>query len=351
MKKNKIAETRTSGTVPSNIMISGDAETLSLSDLKPETVKQVAAELVEAEKSKTRSNEKIALLAARYGRPVINPYATPIFDLKSFGKPLTPVRDMVNKLRTVYDTDWYQRFHEAVLTAVGHRVIISQTHDEMVTEDAASFAERWGRMLLDAIPKKHAFTPGDCVTDYDRYEKKFEYKRPEEIPDRVEVVHDPFPRKRYFAGDVEVFPETGPEQIIGRSGKTRTAADLKIETNQQWSPEQLQSWLKAQPGNTKQERKPFFNPDKPYIGMDFAHPNGGKIVYAMISKDEIKIRNYTPDNWPASAPPYHTAEGWEFEKSMKARQLKSMLTIEWLEKQKTEKHALVAKRLREILAA
>lgn len=214
--------TFTPGTVPGDTMISRDAETLSLSDLNPETVKQVAAELLELEKRKNAISPELLL----------------------------KIIATLNKF-------------EGIL-----------------------IAKRFGQSILEAIPKKHAFPKGG-------------------------IVH-----------------ETGPE-LIGIPG------DVK-----RW----------AHPGNTQQIRKP-------YAGMDFARLGSDRAVLTATSNDgliwfdEIKIRNYTPDNWPASAPPYFSAEGWEFEKSMKLRNLKSMLTIEWLEKQQTEKHALVAQRLREILAA
>lgn len=335
MKKNKIAETRISGTVPGDIMISGDAETLGLSDLKPETVKLVAAELLEQEKSKFNTK-------AVYGP--IDPYATPIFDLKSFRNPVQDWDEVVKRQDVVHD-----RIKDFFKEILSDKVVITEIHDEVVTENVADFAERWGRMLLDAIPEKPAFAlgsipakSGSCITS-----------------------------------------ESSAEQIIDRSGKTHNAPELKIETNQQWSSDELKDWRKAQPGNTKQERKPYvFREDRESLmtatsndGINWLDAVNPEIDWQALRdrflddsgtcrfwpnpdnvkefpvKTEIKIRNYTPDNWPADAPPYFSAEGWEFEKAMKARNLKSMLTIEWLEKQQTEKHALVAKRLREILAA
>jgi hypothetical protein len=298
--------TFTPGTVPGDVMISGDAETLSLSDLKPKTVKQVAAELLEQEKSKTRSNEKLVLLGMRYGRQRIDPYATPIFDLKSFGKPIQDIGAIVEGWNVAHAKiiDFFKEI-------LRDKVVIVEIHDEIVTEAVTHFAQRWGRMLLDGIPKKYAFKQktGDSETFSNSNERRF-----------------------------WSVPETGNEMIIPLS-------ELKIETNQQWSPEELKEWLakpeqqnrkayvfredRVQPGNTNQERKP-------------------RVVTESLF---TQMRNYTPDNWPADAPPYFGTEGWEFEKAMKYRQLKSMLTIEWLEKQQTEKHALVAKRLREILAA
>lgn len=312
--------TFTPGTVPGDIMISGDAETLSLSDLKPETVKQVAAELLEQEKSKTRNNEKLALLGMRYGRQVISSYATPIFDLKSFGKPTQDLDEVVKKWRE--SNSKIIDFFKEVLR---DKVIIYQTHDEIVAESVTDFAERWGQMLLDAIPKKHAF-----ISEEDSFKIWQKTGDSEKLSENDGT-------RRFWP-----IPENGPEQIV-------LSSDLKIETNQQWTPEQLKDWLKSQPGNTKQERKPYFSPDlaRPYREPVMTATSNDGLTWF----DEIKVKNYSPDNWPTSAPPYNSAEGWEFEKAMKLRNLKSMFTIEWLEKQQTEKHALVAKRLREILAA
>lgn len=322
---NPVSETRISGTVPGDIMISGapfdeplppipgDAETLSLSDLKPETVKQVAAELLEQEKGKTRSNEKLALLGMRYGRASIDPYATPVFDLKSMGKPIQGLDEVVKKWREAY----------AAL----------KLYDSYLYEGAAVFASRFGQSILDAIPKKHAYSMP--ISEEDSFKIWMKTGDSEKLTESNE--------RRFWP-----IPETGPEQIIDRSGKTRTAPDLKIETNQQWSPEELKNWIKAQPGNTKQKRKPYFNPD---LTRPYREPVAGATSNDGKTWADMKIRNYTPETWPAAAPPYHSTEGWEFEKAMKVRQLKSMLTIEWLEKQQTEKHALVAQRLREILAA
>jgi len=277
-------ETRISGTVPGDTVITGcpfdeqlppipgDAETLGLSDLKPETVKLVAAELLAQEK-RALSHKRLIDAAMCNGITWEN--------LKEkFAETAKVLQDFNNALF----------LH--------------------------TLAKRYGQSILNAIPKKRTFSKGGITFEEDSF--------------RVWV------------------PKIGPEQIVDRLGKTRNAPELKIETNQQWSPEELKNWLKAQPGNTKQERKPYFNPDlnRPYREpVMTATSNDGLTRF-----DEIKIRNYTPDNWPVDAPPYFSAEGWEFEKAMKLRNLKSMLTIEWLEKQQTEKHALVAKRLREILA-
>lgn len=350
----------------SMLNIPGDAETLSLSDLKPETVKQVAAELLEQEKSKTRSNEKLALLGMCYGRAVIDPYATPIFDLKSFGKPIQDLDEIVKKWREAFNA-----------------LEILRLYDSYLYEDVNVFAARFGQSILDAIPKKHAYSMP--ISEEDSFKISMKTGDSEKLTESND--------RRFWP-----IPETGPEQIIDRSGKTRIAPDLKIETNQQWSPEELKNWLakpeqqnrkayvfredRAEPGNTQQERKSYegsvfghTDDARRFLmaasndgvnwtdiaeqmkrgvgnyGFDPARPGSDKSVYAVVSKDEISIRNYTPETWPATAPPYHSAEGWEYEKAMKLRNLKSMLTIEWLEKQQTEKHALIAQRLREILAA
>lgn len=38
-------------------------------------------------------------------------------------------------------------------------------------------------------------------------------------------------------------------------------------------------------------------------------------------------QNFTPENWPANAPPYHSAEGWEFEKAEKLRALRTIINV------------------------
>ena len=34
-----------------------------------------------------------------------------------------------------------------------------------------------------------------------------------------------------------------------------------------------------------------------------------------------------PENWPSTAPSYHSLEGWEFEKQAEYKRLKAMLTV------------------------
>lgn len=62
-----------------------------------------------------------------------------------------------------------------------------------------------------------------------------------------------------------------------------------------------------------------------------------------------KIKNFTPDNWPPEAPPYASAEGWEYEKAAKLKQLRGLAVISWYSRQGTARHSLIANRLREIL--
>lgn len=141
-----------------------------------------------------------------------------------------------------------------------------------------------------------------------------------------------------------------PEEEMSRAEKrlSRVVHDeLLIETNQQWGVQELAEFTK------KQFEESFLIHNRRF---DPARPGADKTVYAVISGGETHIRNFTPDNftpdnWPAVAPLYFSAAGWAFEKATAAYNLKSMLTIEWLEKQQTEKHALIAQRLREVLAA
>jgi hypothetical protein len=342
----EVTETRITGTIPGDTIITGcpfdealpsipgDAEILSLSNLKPETVKQVAAELLEQEKAtdnfKDLIHEIVAPIKEKHAflpKQVIDPYATPIFDLKSFGKPFQNLDEVVKKWRETNSK--IVDFFKEVLS---DRVIISEIHDEVVCESVTDFAERFGNAMLK---KKHAFLS---------------------------------------------VPETGPEKIIS----AQATNELLIETGQQWSTEELKRWSSG-PGNIQNLRKPYFNPDlaRPYRntvesatsndGINWADNSEQIKDYLMNHmprvpcvknpnitdthqvkaefREPLKVLSYTPENWPASAPPYHSAEGWEFEKAMSRRNLKSMLTITWLEKQQTEKHALIAQRLREILAA
>lgn len=241
---------------------------INLSDLKSETVKQVATELLEQEK-------------LRNDRKLVNPaynYSTPIFDLKSMGKPVGDLDEVVKQWRQTH-RKIIDFFKEILID----RVIVAEIHDEIVTESVVSFAGRFGKSML-----KKSFPKGGIIS------------------------------------------ERGPERVCLISGTTiPMPKDLKIETNQQWSTQELKDFL----SKPNQPRKAYSE----------------KHAYA--TESELKSPVYAPDNWPATAPQYNSAEGWEFEKATKLRNLKSMLTIEWLEKQQTEKHASIAKRLREILAA
>lgn len=94
--------------------------------------------------------------------------------------------------------------------------------------------------------------------------------------------------------------------------------ELLIETNQQWGVQELAEFTK------KQFEESFLIHNRRF---DSARPGADKTVYAVISGGETHIRNFTPDNWPAVAPPYFSAAGWAFEKATAAYNLKSMLTI------------------------
>lgn len=59
---------------------------------------------------------------------------------------------------------------------------------------------------------------------------------------------------------------------------------------------------------------------------------------------------YSATNWPVIAPPYNTPDGWEFEKEMNRRNLRTEAsTIPWLVDQQTTRHMQVAARLAEII--
>lgn len=61
-----------------------------------------------------------------------------------------------------------------------------------------------------------------------------------------------------------------------------------------------------------------------------------------------RVKNFTPENWPEGAPAYISAEGWEFEKATKIRELKNQVVTSWFSKQPSARHLLIANRLKEI---